>query len=551
MAPPPIPAAAGAATGIGVGLRRPHFDAILTSPRQPAWVEVLPENYARGGRPRVVLDEVRRRMPVVSHGVSLSVGGPDPLHPSYLDDLARFCERWQPSWFTDHLSLSSAFGFEYQDLVPLPFSERLVDHVAARARRARDLIGLPFGLENASYYLRLPGGELGEAAMLRRVLEAADCGLLLDVNNVYVNAMNHGYDPWAFIASLPLERVMQVHLAGHEVLPDGMRFDTHGAPVPDPVWDLYGRLVERIGDVPTLIEWDNAIPPWDVLMDEADRAAAVRDAALARRAASPPAPATPARALLADDVPADVPPLAPAQAARAPHAVLATVAHALDGTLPVDDAARALDLGALEARRLGFYRDLVAGHARRVLDLLYPDTRLAAGPDRFDAWARAYNAAHPMRDYDWNATGAAFPAFLAGLDAPAWAADLARFEAAWYATATHPAELPPPDAPLGLNPTLTLHTFAHAVAAFSAAAPQDRPDAPLAAEEAVLLLRRPERDRVAAHAASPRALLALKIAAEGLTASDLAALGADPALHAEVLREALAAGLLVGAPPAG
>lgn len=544
---PAVSVAASPATGIGLGLRRPHFDDILTSPRQPAWVEVLPENHILyGGRPRVVLDEVRRRMPVISHGVSLNIGGLDPLNPRYLDDLARFAERWQPDWFTDHLCFSAAFGHEYQDLVPVPFSERLVDHIAERVRRVRAHVGLPFGLENASYYLNLPGGTLGEGAMLRRVLEAADCGLLLDVNNVYVNAMNHGYDPWAFITALPLERVMQIHLAGHAVLADGMRFDTHGAPVPDPVWDLYSRLIARIGDVPTLIEWDNDIPTWDVLMDEVDRAATVRDAALLRRDTED----EPAEHLVpTPEIRMDTRPYSAPRAAMDPSRALTLVARAIDGAASLDASAAALGLSPHETGRLGFYRDLVAGHGSRILRIMYGDTLAALGEDRFVAYGAAYNTAHPMRDYDWNATAAAFPSFLAEREAPAWAVELARFEWAWFATSSHLAEQPDPAGPLAINPTLSYLSFTHQVVAFVQTASAARPPQPAAGEETVLLLRHPETQGVRAVPATPRALLALKIVAEGLTADALADAGADRALHAQALAEGHASGALVGTPP--
>jgi len=538
------PGAAAPATGVGVGLRKPHFDAILTSPRQPRWVEVLPENHFRfGGKPRAVLDAVRARMPVVAHGVSLDIGGPDPLNPRYLDDLARFCERWTPPWFTDHLCFSGAFGVQYQDLVPLPFSEAIVDRVAERVRRVRDFIGLPFGLENASYYLQLPGGTMGEGALLRRVLEAADCGLLLDVNNVYVNAMNHGYDPWRFMTSLPLERVMQVHLAGHEVLADGMRFDTHGAPVPDPVWELYARLVERIGDVPTLIEWDNAIPTWDVLMDEADRAAAVRDAALARRAAGDrgerPESGT---------GPGDTPALPAAQRDRDPLEVMSTVARAIDGSVSVGETARALGLDAHGTQRLGFYRDAIHGHATRIVRILYADTRDALGAEAFDAHVEAYAESYPMRDYEWNATAAAFPEHLSERRAPLWAVELARLERAWFQTYVHPEEVPAPTdgGPLRLNPTLGLLASTHRVSAWAGADEDARPATPEPGEETLLLVRDAVRHRVYRHEATPRRLLALKVVSEGLTAADLVATGADEGLYDEVLDEARRDALVVG-----
>ncbi|MCB9736182.1 MAG: DUF692 domain-containing protein [Deltaproteobacteria bacterium] len=256
--------------GYGIGLRRTHFDTL------PAWLErfdffeVLSENFmAFGGRPREVLRRVAAARPVVLHGVSLSIGSVDPLDESYLDALSGLIDEVKPRWFSDHLCLSSFEEVDYHDLVPLPFTEEAVAHVAERVRAVAGRAPVPFLLENPSYYIAYRDSEMSEAEFLREVVTRADCGLLLDVNNVYVNAENHGYDARAFIDALPLERVAQLHMAGHLVLPDVI-IDTHGAPVVPAVMDLFRYVLERTGPVSTLLEWDHDIPPIDVMARELD-----------------------------------------------------------------------------------------------------------------------------------------------------------------------------------------------------------------------------------------------------------------------------------------
>jgi uncharacterized protein (UPF0276 family) len=264
--------------GAGIGLRREHFETLPATARALDWVEVTPENHMRfGGRPRRALLACRERWPVVPHSVSLDVGGPDPLDGAFLDDLRDLCARLDAPFFSDHLCYSRLGGVHLHDLLPLPFTDEAVEHVVPRVRAARARVERPILLENATYYARMPGSTLDEATFLRRVVEEADCGLLLDVNNVYVNAMNHGYDARAFIDALPLERVFQVHLAGHEVRP-GVIVDTHGAAVPEPVWDLYEHLLARRGRVTTLVEWDQNIPAVEEVLAQADRARALLQA---------------------------------------------------------------------------------------------------------------------------------------------------------------------------------------------------------------------------------------------------------------------------------
>ncbi|QRK05117.1 DUF692 domain-containing protein [Archangium violaceum] len=261
--------------GAGVGLRREFYAQLPETSRALDWVEIIPENFLTlGGRPQRVLDACTERWPVLPHGVALNIGGPEPLDEDYLSRLKALVERVDAPFFSDHLCYTRLGGAYLYDLLPLPFSEEAVEHVVSRVREVKERVGRPFLLENPSYYARMPGGTLDEATFLRHVVEQADCGLLLDVNNVYVNALNHGYDPRAFVDALPLERVVQIHLAGHERLPEVI-LDTHGAAVCDDVWSLYRYVLERTGPVSTLIEWDQDIPSLDAVLDEADRARAV------------------------------------------------------------------------------------------------------------------------------------------------------------------------------------------------------------------------------------------------------------------------------------
>ncbi len=266
----------GALPKCGVGLRRAHFDDVLSDAGDVDFFEIIPENYMRfGGKPRHTLREVAERHTVVMHGVSLSIGSLDPLNAGYLARLKELAREVRAPWFSDHLSYSSAHGVDYHDLIPLPFTRAAVRHVAARIREVQDRVGLPFAIENPSYYVMMPGAEMNEAEFINEVLDAAGCDLLLDVNNVYVNAVNHGYDARAFIKAMPRERVRQMHMAGHDAT-GSFIIDTHGAPIVDPVFELYAHTLRHVGAVPTLVEWDNDVPTYERLLEENSR---VRDVA--------------------------------------------------------------------------------------------------------------------------------------------------------------------------------------------------------------------------------------------------------------------------------
>jgi len=265
--------------GVGIGLRHEHFDEILETKRRVDWLEIVPENYVDiGGRASRILDACLERWRVIAHGVSVSLGGPDPLDEDYLRGLLRLCDKIEAPFYSDHLCYSAIDGIEFLDLLPLPFNDEAVEHSAQRIEAVADRLERQVLVENITYYATMPGSHLQPGAFVTAVAEAADCGLLLDVNNVYCNAKNHGRDPMTMLFELPWERAKQVHLAGH--LEEGPRLlDNHGAPVVDEVWAMYRALLEKAGPIPTLIEWDTDIPALDRVLDEADRARAIMDEA--------------------------------------------------------------------------------------------------------------------------------------------------------------------------------------------------------------------------------------------------------------------------------
>ena len=258
--------------GFGLGLRVEHYDALIDDPGNVQWLEIVSENYlVPGGRPLRWLERFRERFPLVMHGVSLSIGGTDPLDGDYLDQLAALASHVQPAWISDHLCWTGVDGVNLHDLMPLPYTEEALHHVVDRVRRVQDRLGRRILLENVSSYIRFAQSQLTEWEFLAAVAERADCLILLDINNVHVSAHNHGYAAMDFLRGMPVDRVQQFHLAGHEQAGD-LLIDTHDAPVPDGVWSLYMDAVHRFGHVSTMIERDDHIPPLDELRAELDHA---------------------------------------------------------------------------------------------------------------------------------------------------------------------------------------------------------------------------------------------------------------------------------------
>jgi uncharacterized protein (UPF0276 family) len=268
--------------GVGVGLRPTHYpDVLERAPQgrlQVSWFEAISDNYmVPGGRLPRVLEDVRRHAPVVLHGVSLNIGSTDPLNERYLDALDELVRRVEPAWVSDHLCWTGVSGQNLHDLLPLPYTEEAIAHVAGRIRQVQDRLARRIAIENVSSYMSYVADAVPEWEFLTAVAEAADCGILLDVNNVFVSSRNHGFSAEEYIDAIPPERVFQLHLAGHSDSGD-LLIDTHDHPVCDEVWTLFERAYRRIGPVSTLIEWDDAIPDYDTLEAEAARARHLADA---------------------------------------------------------------------------------------------------------------------------------------------------------------------------------------------------------------------------------------------------------------------------------
>lgn len=271
----------------GIGLRTQHFPELLENGLRVGLVEAITENFAdRGGRPLAVLERVRRDSPVALHGVSLSIGSLDPLRVDLVRQTKELARRIDAAWVSDHLCFGSYGGHSAFDLWPLPFTEAAVAHVVERVARVQELLGRRLVLENVSSYVRYQQDELTEWEFVRAVAEGADCELLVDLNNVYVNAVNHGFSAERYVRALPTGRIRQLHLAGHADLGSHL-FDTHGAPVASAVWELYRTFVGVHGAVPTVIEWDEDVPPLERLLAESARAAAIEAEVLEAASPSP------------------------------------------------------------------------------------------------------------------------------------------------------------------------------------------------------------------------------------------------------------------------
>ncbi|HKO95142.1 MAG TPA: DUF692 domain-containing protein [Polyangiaceae bacterium] len=258
--------------GLGVGLRSVHYQHILAESPKVGWFEVLSDNYLNTrGRPLAFLDRIAERYPVALHGVGLSIGSSDELDLRYLAELRSLRDRVGAHWVSDHICWTGVNGRHGHDLYPVPFTEEALRHIARRVRQVQDYLEASLVLENPSTYLQFQGATLSEAQFIAALLEEADCGLLLDVNNVYVNAHNHGFDALGYLEQLPLERVVQLHIAGHSQA-QGYLADTHSAPVADGVWELLGEAWRLGARAPLLLEWDAEIPEFAELERELGKA---------------------------------------------------------------------------------------------------------------------------------------------------------------------------------------------------------------------------------------------------------------------------------------
>ena len=254
--------------GFGLGLRVDHYQTVLDTRPRVDWFEVITENYlVPGGKPLHFLRRIREHYPMVMHGVSLSIGSTDPLNMDYLRQVKQLAGELQPAWLSDHLCWTHMGGTNTHDLMPLPYTEEALTHVVERVQRVQDYLGRRLLLENVSSYVTYTASQLSEWDFLAEIARRADCLILLDINNIYVSAFNHGFDPLDYLNAIPPERVQQFHLAGHSNLGDHI-IDTHDHPVIDPVWQLYSQALARYGNVSTMIERDDHIPPFDELFAE-------------------------------------------------------------------------------------------------------------------------------------------------------------------------------------------------------------------------------------------------------------------------------------------
>ncbi len=258
--------------GYGLGLRTVHYNEVLQDKPAVDWFEVLTENYmVDGGKPLHYLEKVREFYPLVMHGVSLSVGSTDELDMDYLRALKALARRIEPEWISDHLCWTGVQGLNLHDLMPLPYTEETMEHVAGRVRQVQDFLGRQILLENVSSYVNYTHSRMSEWEFLAEIAQRSDCYILLDINNIYVSSKNHDFAAEQYLQGIPVERVVQFHLAGHSH--NGkLIIDTHDHPVPDPVWQLYELAVQRFGRVSTMIERDDNIPPLATLLQELDQA---------------------------------------------------------------------------------------------------------------------------------------------------------------------------------------------------------------------------------------------------------------------------------------
>lgn len=266
--------------GFGLGLRTEHYDTILTDKPPIDWFEIITENYLiPGGKPHYYLEAIREHYPMVMHGVSMSIGSADPLDWDYLQQVKALAKKIEPKWISDHLCWTGLHGKNTHDLLPLPYTEEAINHVVNRIQQVQDFLGQRILIENVSSYITYHQSSMTEWEFLKTISERADCLILLDINNIYVSSVNHGFDPIDYLNTIPVERVFQIHLAGHSNMGDYI-IDTHDHDIVHPVWNLYSSALRRFGSVSTMIERDDNIPPLSVLLIELNHAKQIAESIL-------------------------------------------------------------------------------------------------------------------------------------------------------------------------------------------------------------------------------------------------------------------------------
>ncbi|MDP1602275.1 MAG: DUF692 domain-containing protein [Legionella sp.] len=280
MSTPLTPHQKPAYLGFGLGLRPDYYEEILELKPALDWFEITSENYLiPGGKPLYYLDKIRAHYPIVMHGVSLSIGSTDALDKDYLKQLKALATRVEPAWISDHLCWTGSNGLNMHDLLPLPYTSEAITHIVARIQQVQEYLGRQIAIENVSSYLTFAQSEMTEWDFIAEIVERADCFILLDVNNVYVSAINHHFKALDYIKAMPAKRVVQIHLAGHSNQGDYI-IDTHDAPVIEPVWSLYEETIKRLGKISTMIERDDNMPPLADLLAEVERARMLEKQAL-------------------------------------------------------------------------------------------------------------------------------------------------------------------------------------------------------------------------------------------------------------------------------
>ena len=371
-------------TGFGLGLRTQHYADFLARKQPLDWLEIITDNYLiDGGKPLAVIDAIRRDYPVAMHGVAMSIGASQGVDVPYLQRVKALADRIEPLWVSDHLCWTGPGPEQLHDLYPLPYTDESARHVIAQIRRAQDVLGRRLVLENVSSYIRYRHDSASEWQFLAHIAQEADCLLLVDVNNIYVSSVNHGFDPLTYLHALPAHRVQQIHLAGHSDNCDHI-IDTHDHPVAQPVWDLYAQACQRFGAVAAMIERDDHIPPLADLLDELATARRIAAETLAS-----PEPATAAVMPLAPAV--DPLPLAAVQR----HFADQVLAGALPQATPDDPV----------TGRLPIYHHAYRARLAEVLADTYAKTFLYMGSDSFDVHARAFAVAHPPQTRSLNRYG--------------------------------------------------------------------------------------------------------------------------------------------------
>jgi uncharacterized protein len=398
--------------GFGVGLRPKHYREFLETKPPVDWVEAISENFMGvGGRPLAVLEKVRRDRPVVLHGVSLGIASAEALDERYLKDWKALVERVEPAIVSDHLCWGRAHARYSHDLLPVPFTEETVAHVVERVTRVQEFLGRKLALENVSSYLTFAQSSMTEWEFLSEICARSGCELLLDVNNIFVSSRNHGFDPDAYLAGVPAGSVVQLHLAGHQRRPE-LIIDTHDGPVSDEVWALYARALGRFGAVSTLIEWDDGVPPLEVLLAEAEKARKIEPASTSEAGRQRP-PVHPERSRVA------------LGRRDSQHAHVQDILFsAICDPTPVSEEAQALVAPhppLTSKARIEVYAEMYWLRMRDVLRDAFPKVRTGLGDELFDAVVADFLRAHPSTQASLDRLGAPFPAFLEDAQ-PEWAA---------------------------------------------------------------------------------------------------------------------------------